>query len=52
MENSLKRSVTNISKCEVQNDQLKKLIDSKNQENTSNTTIIICVVIIVLLLGL
>ena len=33
--------------------ELKKLIDSKNQqESTHNTVIIICVVIIILLLGL
>ena len=52
MEKSLLKSGTDISKCKVQNDELRKLIESKNQDTSSNTIIIVCVVIIVLLLGL
>ena len=52
MENSLKRSVGDMHKYKAQNDQLRKQIDSKNQDTSSNTIIIVCVVIIVLLLGL
>ena len=52
MEKSLLKSGIDISKCKVQNDELRKLIESKNQDTSSNTIIIVCVVIIVLLLGL
>ena len=48
IENSLK----DMHKYKAQNDQLRKQIDSKNQDTSSNTIIIVCVVIIVLLLGL
>ena len=48
IENSLK----DMHKYKVQNDELRKLIDSKNQDTTSNMIIIVCVIIILLLLGL
>ena len=60
LEKKLRISSQDFSHCNEENAELKKLIDSMNQENkkcndpqsTSNTSVIICVAIIVLLLGL